>query len=496
LQRFDELTESIFAADIYKGVAKVRKAAQTSYLFVDEITLRRDATRLLRERVRQLVIGALLAFGFERKSHIAETLLPALTVAIERDGGYCFRNEFSELSRCVAVVCDSLSDQLVRIIKRFGNDRNDLEHVFALRNGRLESIVSAASDHHEGQSAVFLLRVSEQLLVYKPKSLDADVLFQDVLSKLSASVPGLDFLRMTILNRADYGWMSFVDYAPCADIQELSRFYVRLGYMLAALAALRSCDHHYDNLIAHQSHPQLIDLECSFTPGLIIDRGQPSRMSLRRVGVISHLDRVGDIEIDKGALAWRVGTSTLVLTWSGWGGTGPPELEYKKRIIDRCLNDPRKPGSILGSKQFRKFLFDGFKSGRRLIRNLSGDLKPVLLSMHEKPMRLVVRSTRFYRELLMLSLSPQFCKSSDARRALLCGYLKEDDQRLAPLVVQEVASLMEGEIPHFRHIPGERLVLSNGQLIKHVVQIPGLELVLRDLAGPPRENWPRSPSYE
>jgi lantibiotic modifying enzyme len=479
--RFDEIAGQVFCEEIASGLAKVQAVAEVFASSVDGVALQQNAARLLRERVRELSIGPLLQFGFERKRHHRESILCALSRAVEQDCGLSFRTEFSELIRCIAVVCNNLSDQLVQIVERFANDCSDIANALGVDARTLESISAVMSDHHERQSAVFLLKVSGHFIVYKPKSLDADVIFQSTLARVTAHVPRLEFPEVAMLSRAEYGWMGFVEHAPCVDVQELSQFYLRIGYMLSVLVMLRSCDHHYDNLIANKAHPYLIDLECSFTPSLILDKQWPYPMSMRRVGIVSHIDRVDNFEIDKGALAWRDGASTLVLTWRGWGTTGAPELEYKERTIFRSRNDPHKTESILRSQHFRQFLVRGLRDGRRIIRRTSADLKSSLRSVHDQPMRLVLRSTRFYRELLMFSLSPVFCRDSERRSALLKTYLEEDDRRLEPLVAQEIASLMNGEIPHFRHLPGDRVVFSNGEGFQGIIRTPGLELVLRHL---------------
>jgi type 2 lantibiotic biosynthesis protein LanM len=68
------------------------------------------------------------------------------------------------------------------------------------------------------------------------------------------------------LSRASYGWMEFVPQLPCQSVAEVQTYYQRAGALLCLLYALESVDCHLENLIAHGSHPVLIDLETLFHP--------------------------------------------------------------------------------------------------------------------------------------------------------------------------------------------------------------------------------------
>jgi lantibiotic modifying enzyme len=488
MNRLDEIVAKVFSSQIDAGLARVHASAAQFPSLAHLSSLQLDATRILRRRVREMATGGLLQYGFDRKRHEREPLLNALERAVSLDSGTAFRDEYSELNRCIDVVCKNLADRLVEVVTRFGTDRDQIAGVLSATNGNLESIVDVMSDHHEKQACVFLLRIGGRLVVYKSKPLDADLIFHSVLNEVARQIPALPFRGIPVLNKTRYGWMGFVTHRPCANLHEVSQFYVRIGYMLSVLVALRSTDHHWENLIADSDNPFFLDLECSFMPSVILDKRSPCRMSMKSVGVVSHVDRIGEFQFDRGALAWRTGASTLGLAWRGWGKIGTPELDYEERLISQSPNSPHAASSLLGSRQFLKFLLAGYKEGRRILRRLSTDLRPSLASMHDKPMRLVLRGTRFYQELLAHSLRPWLCKDTKHRRSALRHFLEEDDPRLEPLVIQEVESLMDGEIPHFQHCPGDRIVWANGSRFEGIIRTPGLDLVLRDLprqtAGP------------
>ena len=320
----------------------------------------------------------------------------------------------------------------------------------------------------------------DRSMMYIWKRKQADEFFQFVLAQVADRVGDAHFSQLPMVGRLDYGWMKFVNHEPCPTVRELSLFYRRIGYVLSVLVALRSGDHHCDNLVASSSNPVLVDLECSFIPSLIFDRMASPRMSMKSVGVISHLDRIGEIVLDIGALARTHGSTHLELVYLGWGN-GVPELGYKERRVSSSPNSAHKCGSLLRSQHFRKYLIAGYKEGRDVLRRMSATLRASLLGMHDKPMRVVIRNTRYYQELLALSLVPEACRNTETRRATLERFLQVDDRRLRPIVAQEIRCLLDGDIPHFTHFPGESFLCLGQRRFGGIITKSGLDLVLRDL---------------
>ena len=217
---------------------------------------------------------------------------------------------------------------------------------------------------------------------------------------------------------------------------------------MSALVLLRSGDHHYENVIAANSYPFFVDLECSFIPSLVLDQSLTSRFSAKSLGVISQSSMVGNHEVDVGALAWRPGAYYVDLAWFN-DHEGGPELRYKKRLVSASSSNPHKDGSLLGPKQFQKLLIRGYRSSRRRQRVLADKLKQLILSIQEEPMRLVLRKTRYYRDLLEFSFSNQYTKKSSLRRSILEHFLAADHPCLESIVNEEIESLMNAEIPVF-----------------------------------------------
>ena len=75
-----------------------------------------------------------------------------------------------------------------------------------------------------------------------------------------------EFRTLTILDRGEYGWTEFVSPETCLTRDDVTRFYERVGGLIALLYVMDATDLHAGNIIAAGEHPMLIDLEALFHP--------------------------------------------------------------------------------------------------------------------------------------------------------------------------------------------------------------------------------------
>ncbi len=100
-------------------------------------------------------------------------------------------------------------------------------------------------------------------IVYKPRSLAADLHFQHLLGWVGARAD-LTFRDAAILDRGTHGWMEFVTPASCESSDGVARFYERQGGHLAVLHLFNGSDLHCENVIAAGELPMLVDVEALF----------------------------------------------------------------------------------------------------------------------------------------------------------------------------------------------------------------------------------------
>ncbi len=185
------------------------------------------------------------------------------------EGMLSLLEEYSVLARKLVQTLEQWVACSLELLERLCADWGEICVAFpqAHTAGGLIEIQSGKGDFHRGGRSVTILTWSSGFrLVYKPRSMAVDAHFQELLSWLNDLGYFPAFRTCQIINRPTYGWVEFIQAAPCTSKEEVERFYQRQGGYLALLYALEAADFHADNLIASGEHPILIDLEALFQP--------------------------------------------------------------------------------------------------------------------------------------------------------------------------------------------------------------------------------------
>lgn len=392
-----------------------------------------------------------------------------------------------------------LSRLLGQAVEDWG--RNTRELLLRLREDlepprRVLRVEAGLSDLHDGGRSVHALTFEGgDRIVYKPRGLGPERVFNDLLAWCGARGLPLVPLGHRVLDRGSHGWAEFVAPEPCTDAEAARRFHVRAGTLLALLHAFGSRDVHFENLIARGDHPVLVDLEGwlpvplrKWLPGLPADAlGEAWYEAARRIerSVLStgllpcwqEGRRRGELR-DIGGLGggrpgrriqpvWRlVNTDAMVRVWA--------EVETGLQP-----NVPTLDGEPLDPRRYASEVAGGFaETYRFLLRHraeLLSDTGP-LRALAGVKTRLILRSTAVYARLLERSLSPLCCRDPAARDAELDVIARvfpkgENHQLLAA----ERRALERGDIPLF-------LVPVDGTL-DGALTMSSLEAVRSNLAG-------------
>ncbi|AWK88157.1 type 2 lanthipeptide synthetase LanM family protein [Azospirillum thermophilum] len=138
------------------------------------------------------------------------------------------------------------------------------------------AVEAGLSDPHAGGRTVARLRLADgRSVAYKPRDLSMEAAFSDLLRWVNGQ--GLRHAHRVpaVLERDGYGWMEWVEPAPCRDAAELEAYWWRAGSLMALYTALDGNDLHHENLVAAGACPVLIDVECLLHPHPSTIAGQP-----------------------------------------------------------------------------------------------------------------------------------------------------------------------------------------------------------------------------
>ncbi|HEX2831670.1 MAG TPA: type 2 lanthipeptide synthetase LanM family protein [Thermoanaerobaculia bacterium] len=389
-------------------------------------------------------------------------------------------------------------DACVELLQRLAEDASAIAETFhdARPIGRLGDVYGAISDFHRNGRAVFILVFDSGFeLVYKPKSLELEVRFQQLLGWLNERGWTPSFRQLAVLDRGLYGWMEMVHTGPCADEAALQRFMERQGGYLALLYALDGTDFHHENLLASGEQPILIDLETLFQPWLTtrdlheIERtpGAPLRNTVLRPNLLPER-WYGDKNnpgVDLSGLTAAEGQLTprpmLAVTDSG---VDTMRMERRRMHIPVGDNRARVDGREVAPEELAGPLESAFRRMYTLLAKHRHELIAQLESFAECEMRILFRTTMSYGTVMLESLHPHALGSALDRDRLFDTLWTAAVRRpyLANLFAAESEDLHRGDIPLFLSRPGSRDAMHwRGTRYENFFEQSGLERVTRKL---------------
>ena len=363
----------------------------------------------------------------------------------------------------------------------------------------LVELVGGAGDAHRGGRSVVIARFESGFrVVYKPKSLAIDTHFQELLAWLNSCGCRPQLRTLTVLERGEYGWVEYVEYRSCSSVDEVERFYQRLGAYLALLYAINASDFHLENLIAAGEHPMLIDLETLFNPNFDrFDETEADMMAtqamLQSVLVVSMLpQRLWSVDdyagIDISGLGGEAGQLSPDRV-PQLADAGTDVMRYVRQRIELVgeANRPSLDGVEASALDHVEEVVTGFTAMYRLLIEHRGEMlagNGPLVRFDQDEIRVLLRPTRTYDQLLFESFHPDMLRDSLERDLLLdrLWMVVPGRSYMAKVIAAEQADLLQGDIPVFTTRPiSLNLRSTSGETISGVLIETGMALARRRL---------------
>ncbi|MEM1182820.1 MAG: type 2 lanthipeptide synthetase LanM family protein, partial [Acidobacteriota bacterium] len=404
------------------------------------------------------------------------------------EGAREFWGHYPVLARSIAVRIDQWVKVGAELAEHLRADSPALEARFGA-SGRVESLKASQGDRHDGGRTVVIFTFSNGVrVVYKPRSLALDVVFQDLLGWLGERGVEPRLRTLTVLDAGDRGWVEFVSPSDCATEGEVERFYRRQGIYLALLFVLEATDFHHENLIADGEHPVLIDLESLFQPALLDSDEAPEDVNpvattVLRSGLLPRFSW-GDQGTEGVDMSGLGGEPELTVPVRELSGVGTDEMVYADGVATMKRGDhrPRLRGEVPPLWRYSSTILESFAATyRRLL-----ELRPEFLGpggwldrFAGLETRVIPRATGLYVRLLYVGYHPDHLRDALGRDQLF-DKLWFDAARfpfIPSLIPHERHDLWLGDVPRFgSHTDSRDLVSSTGARISHVLFGSGLEL--------------------
>lgn len=461
--------EDLFAPFIEYAWSHIQKrsgAAVEKLSIAAQISLRADLLSRL-----SAVFWQVLNLEFTLFSVRNQGGYPEFVAATLSDGfGNLFRR-YPMMARLLAQMLLFWVDSLTEFCQRLAADWPEIEARF--HNGivleKVEALQPGMSDPHRQHQTVMIVTFAGGLrLVYKPKALGLEAAYYRLLRWLNDQGLAPDFRVLTLLERAHYGWIEYVEHQPCQSEDELRTFFQRAGMLLGIIHILHGNDAHAENLIAQGAYPILIDAETMVTPIItqITDQntthGHEDKAAAHTVLTTAFLpewrvDANGKL-YDLSALGHRGGQLMRRPVWEHIN-TEAMRLTFVPTPQPASTNSPfAMTENIPGLENYLDEVIRGFSSVYRFFADHRAELlestHSPLVDLKQQPVRFLFRQTWLYGRLIEKSLAPEnlmngvrFSLTFEAlSKAML---LFPQKPLLWPVYLDEIDALNQHDIPYF-----------------------------------------------
>jgi type 2 lantibiotic biosynthesis protein LanM len=374
-------------------------------------------------------------------------------------------------SAAMSELFDRLDQDWARLAETFGFDPC----------AALDDAVFGLSDlHHHGRQVV-RLTAADRPFFYKPRSIDGEALWLDLLGELTGGPYHRALAAAPLLVRPGYGYVAEAPRTPL-DRHQVEPYHRELGAVLALSYAVNGTDGHLENLVAAHGHPVIVDLETlldaptavaelpgaglfAATQGWTYLQGH----SVASTGLLPHWAAWDDRVIDySGIGAYTNGNDVHVTKRVVVENPGTLRLRLREETVtgSPAPSIPLCDGEEVAAPDHVESVVAGFTDG---YRRLDRDLLLRICSARPRLVRQVLRPTMRYAATADLLLAPRRSTSGVLRTAGTLQALHQPWMSRSTLwprvVVAEARALDRGDIPLFSVRTDELLLHHGDELI-------------------------------
>ena len=339
--------------------------------------------------------------------------------------------EYPVAGRLAATLVRHWVSETAELLDRLAEDRSELERLFGIgRSTRVVGIRAELSDPHRGGRTVKILGFEGGTqVVYKPRDVGPELGISELIEWCGRRGSPGPLWAPRVLARNGFGWVEAVAHQPCTDDASVAAYYRRTGILMALAHALRACDCHYENVVAHGDHPVLVDGEVIMSPtpqrpplfpeATDADRFAAGFFEQSVLSTAIPPNRVG-VGVDGNTFELSVLGATeeqlsliAVPSWRGIG-TDRIELVMERLPVPGSVAAPRLGGEIVPVAGHEEQVVEGFRAMYGFLirhRENLGAVGGPLRSLMEGPVRYVSRPSRVYGALQQRLLQPSHLRS-------------------------------------------------------------------------------------
>ena len=374
-----------------------------------------------------------------------------------------FFSLYPVLERRINEIIQNTIDIYKEVIERIDTDANEIMREFKIVESAfiVEHLSTDFSDSHKNGRRVFCVEfVSGEKILYKPRCLQNEIKLQEI-TNYFYKICNLGSYEYCILDKGKYGWCEIVTQKDCESTEELSRYYQRIGVILFINYLLEGGDIHFENLIACNEYPVIIDAE-TFIGNIEGDNGKSAtekvsnllRKSVLYSGILPFYswNNAGDAGINMSAISGEEGQKfPIKIPFIINPKSVNMRVVYDYPVSKRNHNLAMLKGKFIQPSEFADKIIQGFKSAYLGAMEHTETLLKIIQQYSELEVRYLIRNTQQYVIVLSSSYHPELLMDGGARNlffySLINGNLQNENSKL--LIEHEIEDLLSGDIPYF-----------------------------------------------
>lgn len=338
------------------------------------------------------------------------------------------------------------------------------EHDF---QGVIHMDTSLSDCHRGGKTVTKLLLNNGCTLIYKPHSLEKEILFEKIYGEF-LDWCGLTDRKLHIINRDAYGWEEYIEKSDCDSIEEVERYFERTGILLFLCYLMGATDIHGENLLASGEYPMLVDMETF--PGCRQQKEVHNAEQMVREIISSSVLCTGLLPVvtwgnqEAGVIVNALHKNSREMTPFRLPivcqtRSSEIHIEYRPAEIKISGSLPVFQNKEMNPADFEKWICKGFTMAYDCMLAQKQEMIQSLERLFVYEGRFLLRHTQQYSMDLNMSLFPEFLKSGEKRNLFLHVL---DKQNIRPSVhTYERCALSRMDIPIF-YAKGRSLLDGDG----------------------------------
>lgn len=360
---------------------------------------------------------------------------------------------------------------------------------------KIESITfSPYETHQKGQTVSIIELDGSKKIVYKPRNLNILHAYQTLVDYMNDARQEdlLDMRNPKLLIYDTFTIEEYIEHSPCETLQQVKHYYKRLGQISYLMYLLRGTDMHMENIISCNEYPYFIDLETLFT-NTIPFTTLSTATQIAATHLSNNVTATGIIPtntfftengygVDVSALAGKEQLLSKKILGLVNNGTDQIKYDYINAKLPAAKNLPYLKNSSIEYKDYINAFIEGFEAMGNFIVDhkeyIATNILPLFSSCN---IRVLIRNTQNYKNILDLSVHPSYLSSSIKRERLFLNVFSLSMKDQTPCL-SEYYDLLDGDVPiFFSKVSDNAIIDSRNHSIHNFFEKSSLQLVQEKL---------------